>query len=95
MKQLTQSCKVRALAWHLAAAVQDELVVLHRDEGAYYGLNPTGARIWNLVADFRPVNEIVDILLDEFDSSREVVELDVLRVLTELHQHGLIEVEES
>jgi hypothetical protein len=70
--------------------VGDELVLLDYSRGIYYGLDPIGARIWELLAAGVPTNAAIDTLLDEYEVSREQLETDVERLIAELLERGLI-----
>jgi hypothetical protein len=70
----------------------DEAVLLDLKSGKYFGLNEVGARIWQLVADARPLDEILDALHQEYSTERGVLERDLLEVARELCARGLLEV---
>jgi hypothetical protein len=72
--------------------LEDEAVILHLEKGVYYGLNPVGSRIWNLLQEPRTVNDIRDIILQEYEVESQRCEHDLLRLLQELSDQGLIEV---
>lgn len=73
--------------------VEDEVVILGLKDGVYYGLNPVGAFIWNLIQEPKTVAEIRGAVLEEYDVEKEVCEKDLMELLTELSDKGLIEVE--
>ena len=75
--------------------VEDEVVILGLKDGVYYGLNPVGAFIWNLIQKPKTVAEIRDAVLEEYDVEKEVCENDLMGLLTELSDKGLVEVEET
>ncbi len=54
-------------------------------------LNEVGARIWELVDRGRSVQQIEELLLEEFDASQEQLEKDLLRLLDQLQEIGAIE----
>jgi len=54
-------------------------------------LNPVGARVWALLQQPRPVREIRDALLTEYDVDRERCERDLLALLHALVAERLIE----
>ncbi len=54
-------------------------------------LNEVGARIWELVDRGRSVQQIEELLLEEFDTSQEQLEKDLLRLLDQLQEIGAIE----
>lgn len=50
-------------------SLDNHQVMMHIERGKYYGLNPVAKRIWELVATPRGLDEVVAILLKEFDVS--------------------------
>jgi len=73
--------------------VEDEVVILGLKNGVYYGLNPVGAFIWNLIQKPKTVSEIRNAVLDEYDVEKEVCEKDLMELLGELLDKGIIKVE--
>lgn len=71
----------------------DEVVVLNLKSCVYYGLDPIGAHIWNLLGDLRSVAEIQDSLLETYEVEAECCERDLLDLLDELRAEGLVEVD--
>ena len=69
-----------------------EAAILNLKNGVYYGLDPVGARVWQLLQEPRTVNEIRDVLLDEFDVESARCEQDLLALLEKLAAEGLIEI---
>ena len=72
-----------------------EAAILNLKNGVYYGLDPVGARIWNLLQEPRTVNEIGEALLKEYDVEPERCERDLLALLQKLAAEGLIEVKDE
>jgi len=70
--------------------VGDEMVLLDARNGTYYGLDPTGVRIWQLIAAGKPLGALVETMLAEFDVTRETLEGDVDALIAELEQRGLV-----
>ena len=54
-------------------------------------LNEVGGRIWELIDRDRSVQQIGQLLLEEFDTSPEQLEEDLLRLLDQLQELGAIE----
>jgi len=71
----------------------EEAALLNLKDGVYYGLNPVGARIWNLIQKPRKVGEILEILLDEYDVDRDTCQNDLFELLEQLFENKLIKVE--
>ncbi len=42
-------------------------VMMHIEKGKYYGLNPVGKKIWDILESPKSLSEITAILLSEFD----------------------------
>lgn len=75
---------------HVACTVSGEVVILHLDEGVYYGLNAVGTRVWQLLDQPRRVDEIIDALVAEFDVDRERCAADVRELIEQLVSRGLV-----
>ena len=69
-----------------------EAAILNLQNGVYYGLDPVGARIWNLIQTPKTVTEVRDTLLQEYDVDPDLCERDLLALLQSLAAEGLIEV---
>jgi len=74
----------------MARTVGDETVILDLASGTYYGLDPIGARMWQLMTDGQTLAVICDTLLDEYEVTRETLEGDILRLTEELRAKGLV-----
>ena len=71
--------------------VGGETVLLDLDSEQYFGLDAIGTRIWALLGEGRCAEEIVAVLLDEYDVDRERLAADVHELLGALLDAGLIE----
>ncbi len=60
-------------------------------ENWLFFLNEVGGRIWELIDRDRSVQQIGQLLLEEFDITPEPLEEDLLRVLDQLQELGAIE----
>ncbi len=90
---LSKSSVIKVTKNAVHCDVEDEVVILGMEDGIYYGLNPVGAFIWNLVQKPVKVEEIRDSILEEFDVGEEECEADLMELLNELLEKNLIEVE--
>ena len=80
---------------NLSCDLQGEAVVLNLESGTYFGLNPLGARIWELVQKPAKVSFVRDELLKEYNVDPSQCEVDLLSFLRQLHAHGLIRIQGS
>jgi PqqD family protein of HPr-rel-A system len=74
-----------------SAKVQGEVVLLDVRRGKYFALNPTGAAIWDLLAEPRSLAELRTALLEHFEVDSETLSTDLSDLLDELRRHGLID----
>jgi hypothetical protein len=89
--EITPHTMFVAAQGQLSCDLAGEAAILHLARGQYYGLNPVGARIWDLVQQPREVAELREALLREFEVEPEVCERDLAALLGELAARGLIE----
>lgn len=75
----------------LTARIDDEVVMLDTRQGCYFGLDRSGAVIWDLIADPRSVGDVCQELVERYDVPPETCRADVISFLTELADAGLIE----
>lgn len=74
----------------LAAPSGEELVMLSVEAGNYYGLDPIGRRIWDLIETPARVTDICARLAAEYDVGSRVCESDVLAFLDELIGRNIV-----
>ena len=72
-----------------------EAAILNVKSGVYYGLDPVGARIWNLMQEPRKVAEIQNAIADEYEVEPERCARDLVGLLEKLLAEGLIEVKDG
>ncbi len=60
-------------------------------ENWLFVLNEVGSRIWELIDRGRSVQQIEQLLLEEFDTTPEQLEKDLLQLLGQLQELGAIE----
>ena len=74
----------------LSQMASGSLVLLDVNGGNYYELNEVGARVWELCDGTRCVQEVVDVVRQEYSASPESVRADVLELLTDLKDESLL-----
>ena len=79
-------------AKHVITAVHGtRTVLLDSIAGRFYGLDDVGGRVWTLMGSGLTQNEIVERLVEEYDSNPTTIALDVTRLLTDLRSKKLLE----
>jgi len=80
----------RAIKDQVTCELSDEAVVLHLNDGIYYGLDPIGASIWKLLQTPKTIPEIRDAIMKEYDVEAERCETDLRALLKELADKKLV-----
>jgi hypothetical protein len=77
----------------LIQEVGGEAVLLDLASERYFGLDPVGTRIWALIGEGNNLQTVRDTLCREYDAEPERIESDLLALVTELAQAGLLKVD--
>jgi hypothetical protein len=88
--QIHNDLKVTISPEVLFQEVSGETVLLDLSSENYFGLDEIGTRIWEMLNGGASVGEVVDALLEEYDTDRKVLECDVAELLEKLAEAGLI-----
>ena len=72
-----------------------EAVLLHMGTEIYYGLNPTGARMWDALVETGDRDRAVEALLEEFDVDEARLRDDLEGVIGQLAGAGLLETDDE
>lgn len=72
-----------------------EIAILNLKNGVYYGLDDVGARIWHLLQQPTHIDEIVRVILQEYDVEESRVRADLAGLLATLRKEGLIDLAEG
>ncbi|MEE9616123.1 MAG: lasso peptide biosynthesis PqqD family chaperone [Anaerolineae bacterium] len=92
---ISTSSVVVAAKDQVSSDLGEEVAILDLKNGVYYGLDAVGARIWNLIQEPKAVNEIRDVLVDEYEVEPEHCERDLLALLEKLVAENLVEVRDE
>ncbi len=71
--------------------VSGESVLLDLASEQYFGLDEVGTRVWQLLSEFRALDEVYPVLLDEYEVEPEVLARDLSELLDALVEAGLVE----
>jgi hypothetical protein len=88
--QIQKEQKVSISSEVLFQEVSGETVLLDLASESYFGLDVIGTRVWGLLESGVSVGDMLDVLLDEYEVEREVLEKDVAELLEKLLKAGLI-----
>ena len=70
--------------------LDDNQVMMHLNKGKYFGLNPIGRRIWQLIEQPKSFQEISAVLLTEFEVSESQCSQEVQAFLDKAVQYDII-----
>ena len=75
----------------VSTELEGEAVILSLADGVYYGLDGVGAMVWERLREPTRVADLVDAVTAAFPVDRETAERDLLALLAELAERGLVE----
>jgi len=70
-----------------------EAVILQLEAGLYFGLDPVGTRLWQLIEAHGQLRPVLDAALEEFDVPRAVLERDLIELVSGLAEKQLVVVQ--
>ena len=76
----------------VARMVGDEVVLLDLDAGTYFGLDPVGARVWELIGEGLTLSSVCDRMQNEYDTPRNTLKKDILELIKALREENLVAV---
>ena len=89
---LTLHSVVVAASEQVSCPLGEESAILNLKSSIYYGLDPVGTLVWNLLRQPRCIGDIRDTLVNEYDVEAAQCERDLLDLLLKMRNEGLIEV---
>jgi len=92
MTYLFDKTRVVAAKDQVSCDMAGEAAILNLTRGVYYGLNPIGARIWNLIQELKTLGVIDETILRAYEVNTERCEADVRAWLSQLAEQGLVEI---
>jgi len=73
------------------SVVGQDAFLLNTQTNKYYALEEVGTRVWELLKDGKRLREGYQILLDEYEVDPAQLELDLLELVGDLMENGLVE----
>jgi PqqD family protein of HPr-rel-A system len=74
----------------LSRRVDDEVVLVDMRTNEIFALNPTGARLWELLQDGADEQAALATMLDEFDVPADRLRAETAAFLDQLGRQGLV-----
>lgn len=76
----------------LVNQIGEEMVILDLASGTYFGLNPVGAQIWQLLSAGKTIAETCKAMVENYDVSPSEIERDVINLANELLSKNLVQI---
>jgi hypothetical protein len=92
MKKISKDSTVMVMDNVVSCDLDGEAAILNMDDGVYYGLDPIGAKIWNFIQKPILIDDVVELILNEYDVEPEHCREDILELIVELMNNGLVEI---
>lgn len=70
--------------------LDDNQVMMHIEKGKYFGMNPVGKRIWDLIKEPKSLQEVTGRLLSEFEITEEQCSREVRAFLKKAIKYDII-----
>ena len=74
----------------IARRIGGEIVIMELERGTYFGLDPVGARVWDLVGEGRTLGAVCAVMLEEYEVDEAQLEQDIRELVQDLRQRGLL-----
>ena len=74
-----------------AQEVDGEMVLLDMNSENYFGLDEVGTAIWQVMQEKETLQEVLDVLLEQYEVESDVLEKDLADFVAKLVESGLVE----
>ena len=75
----------------VSRGVRDETVLLNLESEEYFGLDPVGTRMWQVIEETGDPEEVIRRLLPEYDVEESVLRRDLANLIQRLEKAGLLQ----
>ncbi len=89
---LSDSSRIVASTHQLSCDLAGDAAIVNLTSGVYFGLDPVGARIWNLIREPTTFADVRDALIHLYDVEPHTLESDLRDFLSQLAEQGLVEI---
>lgn len=75
-----------------ASDIDGDKVMMDLDKGMYFSLNSVGSRIWDIIENPITIDQVVEVLLSEYDIDKNECKETVVSFIKGLEENELIKV---
>ena len=94
MRKISLDSTVQVADEVVSCDLDGEAAILNIKDGVYYGLDPVGAKIWNLIQKPIILYEVVEVIWNEYDVNKDQCKDDLMELVENLFEYGLVKVNE-
>jgi len=80
----------------ISREIEGEIIIVPLNQGigsldeSLFTLNKTGKIIWDMLDGSKSIEQLIDYLVEKFNASKETIQLDVVEIITNLLDKGLV-----
>jgi hypothetical protein len=89
---LTLNSSLRIPDYVSFSVVGEDAFLLNTRTNKYYGLEKVGVRLWELMVEGRQLKDALQLLLSEYEVGQVQLQQDILELVNDLAENGLIEI---
>jgi hypothetical protein len=75
--------------------VDDEVVLLNLDSGAYYGLNHVGSKLMQGIRNHLDLAQVIGDISEQYQTDRQQVQTDAEELIAQLLKEQLISIQDE
>jgi hypothetical protein len=75
--------------------LEDESILLNVTTGEYYGLNPSGHRMWAALTTSDSIRDAYEQLLASYDVPADDLKLDLIELISNLLNQRLVRIDDA
>ncbi len=95
MREALEQRLIRPAADAVSCELRGETVILDMVSGRYFALDPVGTTIWEWIQQPCTLAALCERLVGEYEVDRETCRQDVSRLLEQLVENGLIQLDDA
>ncbi len=92
-KEIGDNSRIRKTDNHVETMVDDEIVLMHIDNGKFFSLSNTGRKAWELLEEHSSLGALVAAIRAEYDVPEETCRSELVAMLAKLEERTLIAIE--
>ena len=91
-KRINDETRIKKNETILTSKIEDQTIMMNLENGNYYGLNPVGSQIWEIIEQKISVKKLCSRLIKEYEVEESHCKKVVLSFLEKMNKSGLISI---